>query len=189
MATRPSDARLSAQRRARVLEDLLATKDAVVRRQAARNAPSPDAAEEALQDGCVEFLRYYDGEPGDHAIAWLMLAVKHRAWEIARRNARAQEADLELTTTDALRRGEPRLAVLCERPGPAERAMRGEEASDFFAALARLKPDERTALVLLGLGLSYREIMGRQGWSYSKLNRCLSEGRAALRAIARRDGT
>jgi DNA-directed RNA polymerase specialized sigma24 family protein len=47
--------------------------------------------------------------------------------------------------------------------------------------LAQLKPDERTALLLFGLGYSYHEIGERRGWSYTKVNRAITEGRAALR--------
>lgn len=188
VATRPTSRRSPSERRARILDDLLAAKGTVLRKQAARNAPSPADAEEALQDGCLEFLRYYDGPAGTQALCWLMLAVKHRAWEAGRR-VRTREAFYQVAVTDtAAEEAEPLLHVLSERPGPAEHAERGEEAAVFFAALGGLKPDERAALLLVGLGYSYREIMGRQGWSYTKLNRCLSEGRAALRAIARREG-
>ena len=50
--------------------------------------------------------------------------------------------------------------------------------------LAKLKPSERRALSLLALGYSYREICEQTGWSYTKVNRCLAEGRAALRELA-----
>ncbi len=47
--------------------------------------------------------------------------------------------------------------------------------------LAALKRDERRALSLLALGYSYSEICELTEWSYTKVNRCLAEGRAALR--------
>jgi DNA-directed RNA polymerase specialized sigma24 family protein len=50
-----------------------------------------------------------------------------------------------------------------------------------------LKPDERTALLLLGLGYSYEEIGSGRGWSYTKVNRCIAEGRAELRTRLRDD--
>jgi RNA polymerase sigma factor (sigma-70 family) len=187
MATPPHSEERS-ERRARILAEALAAGRQALRRQAARNARRAADAEEALQDACLEFLRYYDGEPGEHAIAYLMLAVKQRAWALARRSAREAPAGVELTTTDALERGKPRLAVLCERPGPAERAEREEALGRFCAAWARLKPDQRTALLLLALGYSYREIAARQGWTNTKVNRCLSEGRAALRALTAKGG-
>jgi len=44
-----------------------------------------------------------------------------------------------------------------------------------------LKPREREALYLKGLGYSYREIMRLTGSTYTAVNRCITEGRAALR--------
>jgi DNA-directed RNA polymerase specialized sigma24 family protein len=50
-------------------------------------------------------------------------------------------------------------------------------------ALRRLKPDERRALVLKAEGFSYAEICELNGWTYTKVNRCLAEGRARLRQL------
>jgi DNA-directed RNA polymerase specialized sigma24 family protein len=47
--------------------------------------------------------------------------------------------------------------------------------------LRSLKADQRTALVLQAAGYSYREIGERRGWTYTKVNRCVTEGRRALR--------
>ena len=44
-------------------------------------------------------------------------------------------------------------------------------------ALRRLKPHEVRALTLKAQGLSYQEICDATGWTYTKVNRCLSEGR------------
>jgi DNA-directed RNA polymerase specialized sigma24 family protein len=69
-------------------------------------------------------------------------------------------------------------------PGPAERNERQEATREKRAALAALKADERRALWLLGLGFSYAEICKMTGWTHTKVNRCVSEGRSALRARA-----
>jgi DNA-directed RNA polymerase specialized sigma24 family protein len=62
------------------------------------------------------------------------------------------------------------------------------------AAMRQLKPDERRALILFyamdpsrGDGGRYARIMRATGWSFTKVNRCLSEGRAALRALLLHD--
>jgi DNA-directed RNA polymerase specialized sigma24 family protein len=47
--------------------------------------------------------------------------------------------------------------------------------------IKRLKPNERRALTLLALGYSYREICELTGWTYTKVNRCIAEGRARMR--------
>ena len=66
-------------------------------------------------------------------------------------------------------------------PCPAQRAERREDCRERARLLARLKPNERRALVLKGEGYSYREICELTGWTYTKVNRCLAEGRARLR--------
>jgi DNA-directed RNA polymerase specialized sigma24 family protein len=68
-----------------------------------------------------------------------------------------------------------------DAPGPAERVQRNELLAERRRDLAALKRDERRALWLLALGLSYAEICEATGWTHTKVNRCLSEGRAALR--------
>lgn len=177
MATRPK-LRGGGERAARVLSDVLARAEPELRRQANRHAARPADADDALQEACVRFLRRYGGEPGPEATRWLMLTVKRCAWDIDRSAERRQAARVELTGTDALDPAAPSVAAPCRRPGPAERA----EIAGDLAALERLKPDERTALLLLGYGYSYREIASRQRWTHTKVNRCVAEGRAALRA-------
>ena len=106
-------------------------------------------------------------------------SVKHAAWARSRRTGGG--AAVELSATDCLGGEQPRISVHCERPGPAELTARREESAAAFAALDGLKRDERTALLLLAFGYSYREIAARQGWTRTKVNRCLAEGRQALR--------
>jgi len=63
---------------------------------------------------------------------------------------------------------------------PDEQYERLEELRERAALLGLLKRDERIALVLLAAGYSYREIGERQGWTYTKVNRCIAEGRRRL---------
>ncbi|HEX4623218.1 MAG TPA: sigma factor-like helix-turn-helix DNA-binding protein [Solirubrobacteraceae bacterium] len=67
-----------------------------------------------------------------------------------------------------------------EVPGPAERAADRERAHRALAALATLKRDEARALVLQAAGRTYAEIEAETGWSHTKVNRALTEGRAAF---------
>ena len=76
-------------------------------------------------------------------------------------------------------------AVRADAPGPEDRVSRDEVLAERREALAGLKPDERKALWLLGFGLSYAEICEVTGWTYTKVNRCLAEGRSALRKAQR----
>jgi DNA-directed RNA polymerase specialized sigma24 family protein len=75
--------------------------------------------------------------------------------------------------------GDPLAAVEAPAPDPAARYERVAVARH---ALARLKANERLAIVLQAQGYSYAEICDACGWTYTKVNRCLAEGRARLRA-------
>jgi RNA polymerase sigma factor (sigma-70 family) len=132
-----------------------------------------------LQSAYLLFLERYNGvgEP----LAWLYTTVKREAWALRRRASRQRECsvhgvsgnqngDLDLTE-----------ALPSDAPDPSEEVERVELLAEQRRALARLKHDERKALWLFGLGLSYAEICGVTGWTHTKVNRCLSEGRSALK--------
>ena len=70
-----------------------------------------------------------------------------------------------------------------EVPDPLDLAERRDGLAQRRQALAELKHDERRALWLLGFGLSYAEICEVTGWTHTKVNRCLSEGRVALKKV------
>jgi DNA-directed RNA polymerase specialized sigma24 family protein len=153
-----------------------------LRTQARRHAPAWADPDDALQDACLAFLRAYRGPPGERAARYLSVAVKRSAWALGTAAATRHAARVELTTTDAFDPETPPVRVLCERPGPTERAERRERVRDAALALAECKRDERTALVLFATGFSYAEIGALRGWSLRKVNRCIAEGRVALRA-------
>lgn len=165
MATRPKPRERDEGRRARILADIYAADADALGRQARRHCPGHVDPEDALQNACAEFLRYYDGPPGTDALRYLTAAVKRCAWARGTCAAQRYGSRVELAMTDALQSGRPRVAVLCERPGPLERAARGALVRAAAHGLGELKPDERTALLLLGLGCSYREIAALRGWT------------------------
>jgi hypothetical protein len=53
----------------------------------------------------------------------------------------------------------------------------GERVRRSAEALRALKPDEAKALMMKAHGLSYDEIGERTGWTYTKVNRAITEGR------------
>jgi DNA-directed RNA polymerase specialized sigma24 family protein len=72
--------------------------------------------------------------------------------------------------------------VLVGARGRAEDPFEGAgEIPAIRSRLAALKRDERRALSLLAAGYSYREIGQLTDWAYTKVNRYIAEGRAALR--------
>ncbi len=139
---------------------------------ARRNANSEADAEEALQEAFAAFLAHFDPARGSPPLAWLTLTLKRRCWR-ANREARRERPFGQRPESG------PMLEALASgRAGTAKRVIEREEARRRIAAL---KPDERIALGLFAAGLSYKEIGERQGWTYTKVNRCITEGRAALR--------
>jgi RNA polymerase sigma factor (sigma-70 family) len=161
---------------ASMLEDLLTSERPKLLRQARRNSNRTVDAEDALATACVQFLRFYDGQAGVNALRWMMLVVKRCAWQLSGQESKTLPVPFEAD--------EPVAVVLAERhenADPADLVERRAEVSEVAALMAQLKPAERDALVLLGLGYSYKEIAEIQGWTLTKVNRCLTEGRAALR--------
>ena len=181
MAAQPDSRSNTSQRErnAQLLTEVLQRSEHLLRRQANRHAELPDDVDDALQSAYLRFVERYNGlgEP----LAWLYTTVKREAWAMRRRGSRQKECSLNLEADE--RHGEVDLAeaLPADQPGPVERAERNELVAEQRQALASLKRDERRALWLLGLGLSYAEICQATGWTHTKVNRCLSEGRAALR--------
>jgi RNA polymerase sigma factor (sigma-70 family) len=150
-------------------------------RIAERNSRSRADAEEALQEAFIAFLRAYDPGRGAHPLAWLTLVLKRECWQRTRREHLDRRAGQEAELTD----GEIGCALeLIPDVGrsPQEAAELRDEVAEVRERLSKLKPQERRALSLLALGYSYREIAEITGWTHTKINRCIAEGRAALRA-------
>ena len=119
-----------------------------------------------------------------HLAAWMQVVTRREA--LALRRARERLLGRSAPPTDHLAAAgtsDPLDHVVCDRPDPAERFERRERLAEATLLLAELKPHERRALVLQAHGYSYAEIGEICGWTYTKVNRCLSEGRARLREL------
>lgn len=167
-----------------MLDRLLRSERGRLMRQARSHSRRPADSEDALSDACVQFLRFYEGPPGDDALRWMLLVVKRCAWAIGR-EATAREVR-QRTSTGSRFAAEFEAVVREERIGPAEQVERAAETARVIELIEQLKPDERAALILLGLGCSHAEIRELRGWSYAKLQRCLVEGKARVRELLER---
>jgi RNA polymerase sigma factor (sigma-70 family) len=137
---------------------------------ARRHSICADDAHDAYQRALEIFLRRADSVDPVTAAAWLRTVVKHEAMAVRAARLRVVgPVEVDLDRTEARE-----LAPAEERAAAAERDARSAEA------LARLKPQEVRALVLKARGYSYREICEITGWTYTKVNRCLTEGRRAF---------
>jgi DNA-directed RNA polymerase specialized sigma24 family protein len=161
---------------------LLASSRSHLLRVAARVSICADDAEDALARATEILLtRGPDIEHG-RLIAWMTVVTRREALAVRRARER-------LLGTAAFRgpNGEPfdpLARAVSPVPDPAEVAERAERVAEGFAALAELKPAERTAIWFQALGYSYAEIGQLRRWTYTKVNRCLAEGRARLRSAA-----
>ncbi|WP_320672746.1 RNA polymerase sigma factor [Patulibacter defluvii] len=134
-----------------------------------------DDAHDAVQAAAERFLRgHRDVDPATVG-GWLLTVARHEALRLRERRTRVGGFDPEQWRP----------------PSPAvdplgEHVARIEEEAVAREALAGLRPQERAALWLQALGLSYAEIGRRQRWTRSKVNRTVNEGRTNLRQGVRR---
>jgi RNA polymerase sigma factor (sigma-70 family) len=178
---------LDAAVRKRAAVETFARHQASLRRAARRYSICADDAEEALQRGLEILLRKAPSADPRELVRWTQTVVKHEALAI--------RADRERILAGPAAAGaeagrEDWVALLpAEVDGPAERAERHEAIERSREALATLKPQELRALTLLAEGYSYREIGEITGFSATKVNRALSEGRERFRRfMVRREG-
>jgi RNA polymerase sigma factor (sigma-70 family) len=147
------------------------------------NAGGPVDPEEAIQQAFCAFLAHYDPDSKAPPLAWLALTLKRECWARYEREHLERRAGQE-ASPDCEDPGTSIPNLVSPAPGPDHLAEHRERVAETRRRLARLKPAERRAISLKALGYSYREIGEITGFSHTKTNRCLAEGRAALRAMA-----
>jgi RNA polymerase sigma factor (sigma-70 family) len=137
---------------------------------ARRFAATPEDAEDAYQRGVEILLTKAPTTAEEELVPWLRTVVKHEAWALGRQRRRAAPV------ADDGQVPEP----------PSEAALTHDQAERLdrlrigAQALKQLKPQEIRALVLRAEGYSYKQIQEITGWTYTKVNRCLTEGRKAF---------
>jgi RNA polymerase sigma factor (sigma-70 family) len=147
---------------------LLAGHGPALRRVARRWSICEEDAEDAFQRSLEIYVRRLDSVERATEAAWLKVVIRNEALAIRRARGESvgrEDMDLDARVAADLRAVEDRLAS-------RERAARSAEA------LRELKPDEALALLMKAEGHSYQEIAESQGWSYTKVNRSITEGRA-----------
>jgi DNA-directed RNA polymerase specialized sigma24 family protein len=151
-------------------------------RIARRNGASDDASD-AVNDAFSAFLDKFDPDGGAPPLAWVILTLKRRCWAIGR----SRHLDRRVGQEADRNSGEPGFSIAnipAKMAGPEETIERTEYVLEARAKLAILKPQELRALSLLATGYTYLEIAAMNRWTYTKVNRCVSEGRARMRASA-----
>lgn len=126
-----------------------------------------DDALDAFQRGLEIFVRRMETVDPATEAAWLKVVIRHEAMAIRRSRADCV-SDPELDLDGAL--PAPQRSV-------EEQVLSGDRVSRSAEALRALKPDEARALMLKAHGMSYDEIGRHCGWTYTKVNRAITEGR------------
>lgn len=138
---------------------------------ARRYSLTPEDADDAYQRGLEILLTKAPSTDHEDLLPWLKTVVKHEAFAIRRQRERNG-----VPTEDALEE------AVAAASGPDEQAERYERLQLGAEALSRLKPQEIRCLLLRAEGYSYRQICQETGWTYTKVNRCLTEGRRSFLA-------
>ena len=150
--------------------ELLARHGPQILATARRYAATPEDAEDAYQRAFEILLTKAPTTREEELVPWLKTVVKHEAFALRR------QRDRHSPVTDDGELGDRGTAAAATH----DQAERMERLHQGAEALRRLKPQEMRALLLKAEGYSYAEIGEITGWSYTKVNRCLTEGRRAL---------
>jgi RNA polymerase sigma factor (sigma-70 family) len=170
------EASASLESRRRAASALIETHDHVFRRTARRYSICADDAEDAYQRALEILLTKAPPIEGDPLVRWMQTVTKREALAVRRQRERLLGAPRPAGVDEELER-DPLDAIASDAPGPNDRAARRERVVRSGEALQALKPQEVTALTLKAQGYSYAEIGEITGWTYTKINRCMAEGR------------
>ena len=167
---RPRDGQPSRREIDPVAFDLIARRGPEILASARRWSSTAEDAEDAYQRGLEILLTKAPTTAEEELVPWLKTVVKHEALAVRRQRERAAPV------TDDGEPSEPRVPAVATH----DQAERYERLRLGAEALRRLKPQEVRCLLLRAEGHSYKQICEITGWTYTKVNRCLSEGRRAF---------
>lgn len=166
--------------RKRAAVELIAREGAALRKAALRFSLCPEDAEDAYQRALEILLVKAPSERPRELARWTQTVVKHEALAIRRNRERLLGPPSGEGERDP---GERVASLPAGGDGPDGTAERRERVARSREALQALKPAELRALTLLAAGYSYAEIGEITGFSRTKVNRCLAEGRERFRGI------
>jgi DNA-directed RNA polymerase specialized sigma24 family protein len=143
---------------------------------ARQRARTSEDAEDAVQQALTIAFAIRERIRPRSAVAYIAVIAQHEASRLGRLSDGLVSLDQPVASGQATRHD----AL------PDHREADRDAVIDALSALRRAKPDQARALIARALGWRYREICDAFEWTYTKTNRCVTEGRADLR---RRAGT
>lgn len=165
--------------RKRAAIEMIARHETALRRTARRYSIDAEDAEDAFQRALEIALTKAPTTDPRELIRWTQTVTKHEA--LAVRESRERLLGHSRRRDDSA--PDPIALLPSGSDGPAEQTERREEMARSREALRALKPAELRALGLLAEGYSYAEIGALTGFSRTKVNRLLAEGRARFRSF------
>ena len=168
--------------RKRAAVEMIARHEGALRRTARRYSLDAEDAEDAYQRALEIALTKAPTTDLRELIRWTQTVTKHEALAVrqSREKLLSYQRPREGTAED------PMALLPARGDGPEEQVERREDIARSREALQALKPAELRALGLLAEGYSYAEIGEKTGYSQTKINRLLAEGRARFRALVSR---
>lgn len=174
--------------RKRAAVEMIARHEADLRRTARRFSLDAGDAEDAYQRALEIVLTKAPTTDPRELIRWTQTVTKHEALAVRQSRERLLGPRPPASRGDV---PDPLASLPSSSDGPEEQVERREEMARSREALQALKPAELRALGLLAEGYSYAEICAITGFSHTKVNRVLAEGRSRFRDLVSRseDGT
>jgi RNA polymerase sigma factor (sigma-70 family) len=169
--------------RKRAAVELIARHERSLRRTARRYSICADDADDAYQRALEILLVKAPTDDVRELIRWMTIVVKHEALKVRQSRERTIGAPGGRGGDDE---GDWVALIPSGGDGPAALVERREKVARSREALQALKPQELRALTLLAEGYSYEEIGAMTGFSQTRVNRCLAEGRERFRAMLSR---
>ncbi len=166
--------------RKRAAVEMIARHEAVLKRTARRYSLDADDADDAYQRALEIVLTKAPTTDPRELIRWTQTVTKHEALAVR------QSRERLLGSRSAGGGGgewDPVALIPASTDGPDEQAERREAIGRSREALRALKPAQLRALTLLAEGYSYAEIGEITGFSRTKINRVLAEGRERFRSL------
>jgi RNA polymerase sigma-70 factor (ECF subfamily) len=164
---------------------------------ALRMLGDPEVAADVTQDAFLSAYRAVGSFKGSSFKAWLYRIVSNGCFDYFRAQGRRPTSSLEDTleadrdADAASTGGDARLpqALIDPTWDPERAALRAETVAQIEAALRRLVPEQRLALILSDIqGLPYEEIAAIMGTSLGTVKSRIARGRGHLRDILVRQG-
>jgi RNA polymerase sigma factor (sigma-70 family) len=167
--------------RKRAAIEMIAAHEGSLKRTARRYSLNAEDADDAYQRALEIVLTKAPTTDAHELIRWTQTVTKHEA--LALRQSRERLLGYSGRSTPSGMSADPVALIPAAGDSPEDQVERREAIARSREALLALKPAELRALSLLAEGYSYAEIGELTGFSQTKINRVLAEGRNRFRSL------